>query len=56
MAIMPELSLREAGEAVDITDLGPGGPVRQVGYVTTPESAATLAVRALIRELRSEKG
>ncbi|MEW2416889.1 LysR family transcriptional regulator [Streptomyces sp. NPDC046866] len=55
MAIMPELSLREAGDAVDITDLGPAGPVRQVGYVTTPESAATLAVRALIRELRSEQ-
>lgn len=56
MAILPELSLREAGEAVQITDLGPRRPVRQVGYVTTPESAATLAVRALIRELRSEKG
>ncbi|MFD7915447.1 LysR family transcriptional regulator [Streptomyces sp. NPDC059752] len=55
MAIMPELSLREAPEAVGITDLGPGGPVRQVGYVTTSESASTLAVRALIRELRSEK-
>ncbi|MGR4882313.1 LysR family transcriptional regulator [Streptomyces sp. LARHCF249] len=56
MAILPELSLREAGEAVQITDLGPRRPVRQVGYVTTPESAATLTVRALIRELRSEKG
>lgn len=55
MAILPELSLREAGEAVEITDLGPSGPVRQVGYVTTPESAATLGVRALIRELRSAK-
>ncbi|MEU9143082.1 LysR family transcriptional regulator [Streptomyces sp. NPDC048349] len=56
MAILPELSLREAGETVQITDLGPRGPVRQVGYVTTPEAAATLTVRALIRELRSEKG
>lgn len=56
MAILPELSLREAGEAVEITDLGPSGPVRQVGYVTTPELAATLVVRALIRELRSSKG
>ncbi|MGP3688652.1 LysR family transcriptional regulator [Streptomyces sp. IBSNAI002] len=56
MAILPELSLREAGEAVEITDLGPRRPVRRVGYVTTPESAATLAVRALIRELRSDKG
>ncbi|WP_369777786.1 LysR family transcriptional regulator [Streptomyces sp. R33] len=54
MAILPELSLREATDAVDITGLGPSGPVRRVGYVTTPESAATLGVRALIRELRSE--
>ncbi|MFD9335589.1 LysR family transcriptional regulator [Streptomyces sp. NPDC060028] len=53
MAILPELSLREAGDAVEITDLGPGRPVRRVGYVTTPEAASTLAVRALIRELRS---
>ncbi len=53
MAILPELSLREAGDAVEITDLGRSGPVRQVGYVTAPESASTLAVRALIRELRS---
>ncbi|MEU9084060.1 LysR family transcriptional regulator [Streptomyces sp. NPDC048357] len=56
MAIMPELSLREATEAVGITDLGPGGPVRQVGYVTTAELASSLAVRALIRELRSSRG
>ncbi|MFF4292327.1 LysR family transcriptional regulator [Streptomyces vinaceus] len=55
MAILPELSLCEATDAVDITGLGPSGPVRRVGYVTTPESASTLAVRALIRELRSEK-
>ncbi|MEV6951607.1 LysR family transcriptional regulator [Streptomyces sp. NPDC051183] len=53
MAIMPELSLREAAETVEITGLGPERPVRRVGYVTTPESASTLAVRALIRELRS---
>ncbi|MFC9295571.1 LysR family transcriptional regulator [Streptomyces sp. NPDC057011] len=56
MAILPELSLCEATAAVDITDLGHQRPVRRVGYVTTPESAATLAVRALIRELRSGKG
>ncbi|MFE3789445.1 LysR family transcriptional regulator [Streptomyces goshikiensis] len=56
MAILPELSLREATDAVDITGLGPSGPVRRVGYVTAPESASTLAVRALIRELRSEAG
>lgn len=53
MAILPELSLREATEAVALTALGPSGPVRRVGYVTTPEFAATLSVRALIRELRS---
>ncbi|MEU5064247.1 MULTISPECIES: LysR family transcriptional regulator [Streptomyces] len=56
MAIMPELSLREATEAVEITGLGPRGPMRQVGYVTTAEAAATHTVRALIRELRSERG
>ncbi|MFE3994167.1 LysR family transcriptional regulator [Streptomyces goshikiensis] len=56
MAILPELSLCEATDAVDITGLGPSGPVRRVGYVTAPESASTLAVRALIRELRSEAG
>ncbi|WP_327304375.1 LysR family transcriptional regulator [Streptomyces sp. NBC_01298] len=56
MAIMPELSLREATGAVEVTGLGPEGPVRRVGYVTTPESAATLAVRALIRELRAQGG
>ncbi len=39
--------------AVAVTDLGPRRPTRQVGYVTTPELARTLAVRALIRELRS---
>ncbi|MEV4195819.1 LysR family transcriptional regulator [Streptomyces toxytricini] len=56
MAIMPELSLREAGETVAVTGLGPSGPVRNVGYVTTPESSSTVAVRALIRELRQQKG
>ncbi|MET9607982.1 LysR family transcriptional regulator [Streptomyces sp. NPDC006512] len=54
MAILPELSLREATDAVETVGLGPSGPVRQVGYVTTPESAATLAIRALIRELKAE--
>lgn len=36
-----------------VTDLGPRRPTRRVGYVTTPEPAATAAVRALVRELRS---
>ncbi|MFB0625945.1 LysR family transcriptional regulator [Streptomyces sp. AB3(2024)] len=56
MAILPELSLREATDAVEIAGLGPEGPVRCVGYVTTPELASTLAVRALIRELRADRG
>ncbi|MFD8021756.1 LysR family transcriptional regulator [Streptomyces lavendulae] len=55
MAILPELSLREATDAVEIAGLGPEGPVRRVGYVTTPELASTVAVRALIRELRAER-
>ncbi|MGW7260875.1 LysR family transcriptional regulator [Streptomyces sp. NPDC054834] len=53
MAIMPALSLTAAPPTVEITDLGPGRPTRSVGYVTTPELAATAAVRALVRELRS---
>ncbi|MFJ9073785.1 LysR family transcriptional regulator [Streptomyces sp. NPDC102278] len=56
MAILPKLSLGEATDAVEITDLGPERPMRRVGYVTTAESASTLAVRALIRELRAKKG
>ncbi|WP_369233078.1 LysR family transcriptional regulator [Streptomyces sp. R21] len=53
MAIMPALSLTSAPPALDITDLGPQRPTRSVGYVTTPELASTVAVRALIRELRA---
>lgn len=53
MAIMPRLALLDAPAAVAVTDLGPGRPTRSVGYVTTPELARTLAVRALIRELRA---
>ncbi|MFI2761602.1 LysR family transcriptional regulator [Streptomyces echinatus] len=53
MAIMPALSLTAAPPAVEITDLGPGRPYRSIGYATTPELAATSAVRALIRILRS---
>ncbi|GAA0603980.1 LysR family transcriptional regulator [Streptomyces crystallinus] len=53
MAIMPELSLTGAPHTVEITDLGPERPTRSVGYVTTPELAGTVAVRALIRELRA---
>ncbi|MFD4481162.1 MULTISPECIES: LysR family transcriptional regulator [unclassified Streptomyces] len=53
MAIMPALSLNGAPDGIEITDLGPERPSRSVGYVTTPELAATVAVRALIRELRA---
>ncbi|MCI3933267.1 LysR family transcriptional regulator [Streptomyces sp. AN091965] len=53
MAVMPALSLTGAPPSVTVTDLGPGRPTRSVGYVTTPELAATHVVRALIRELRA---
>ncbi|MFJ2934340.1 LysR family transcriptional regulator [Streptomyces sp. NPDC087219] len=56
MAVMPELSLVGAPPSVEITDLGPERPTRSVGYVTTPELAASLVVRALIRELRAIAG
>jgi len=53
MAVMPRLALTGAPAKVAVTDLGPRRPTRAVGYVTTPELARTLAVRALIRELRA---
>ncbi|MEU5220780.1 LysR family transcriptional regulator [Streptomyces sp. NPDC020807] len=53
MAVMPELSLIGAPPSVEITDLGPERPTRSVGYVTTPELAGSLVVRAFIRELRA---
>jgi len=53
MAIMPALSLTRAPLSTEITDLGPDRPTRQIGYVTTPELAASAAVRALVRELRA---
>ncbi|MFJ6390848.1 LysR family transcriptional regulator [Streptomyces sp. NPDC091972] len=52
MAIMPALSLTAAPPGTAVTDLGPHRPTRRVGYVTTPELAATAVVRALVRELR----
>jgi hypothetical protein len=36
-----------------VADLGPTRPHRAIGYLTTPELAATDTVRALIRELRA---
>ncbi|WP_052397691.1 LysR family transcriptional regulator [Streptomyces sp. NRRL F-5123] len=53
MAIMPALSLAGAPDSVEVTDLGPRRPTRRIGYVTTPELAASAAVRALVRELRA---
>ncbi|MYQ47714.1 LysR family transcriptional regulator, partial [Streptomyces sp. SID4985] len=53
MAVMPALSLTAVPPAVAVTDLGPERPYRAVGYVTTPELAATSAVRALVREVRA---
>ncbi|WPO71171.1 LysR family transcriptional regulator [Streptomyces sp. KN37] len=53
MAIMPALSLTGAPDSVEITDLGADRPTRSVGYVTTPELASSVGVRALIRELRA---
>ncbi|WP_306337231.1 LysR family transcriptional regulator [Streptomyces sp. KL118A] len=55
MAIMPALSLTGAPDTVEITDLGTARPTRSVGYVTTPELAPSVAVRALIRELRASR-
>ncbi|MCX4747898.1 LysR family transcriptional regulator [Kitasatospora sp. NBC_01287] len=52
MAVMPRLALLDAPATVAVTDLGAERPTRTVGYVTTPELARTLGVRALIRELR----
>ncbi|MGW1998440.1 LysR family transcriptional regulator [Embleya sp. NPDC001921] len=52
MAIMPALSLTDAPPSVAVADLGPKRPTRSVGYLTTPELAASAAVRALVRELR----
>jgi DNA-binding transcriptional LysR family regulator len=53
MAIMPALSLSGAPASVGIADLGPDGPTRQVGYVTSAELAGSTVVRALVRELRA---
>ncbi|TLS42916.1 LysR family transcriptional regulator [Streptomyces montanus] len=53
MAIMPALSLVGAPDSVEVADLGPRRPTRQVGYVTTSELAGSAVVRALVRELRA---
>jgi len=53
MAIAPQLTLLGAPVGIGVTDLGPRPPTRRVGYVTTAAMVNSLAVRALIRELRS---
>jgi DNA-binding transcriptional LysR family regulator len=53
MAIAPQLSLLGAPAGLAIEDLGESRPRREVGYVTTPAMARSLAVRTFIRELRS---
>lgn len=53
MAVMPALSLTGAPPQVAVTPLTPEPPTRLIGYVTTPELAATATVQALIRELRA---
>ncbi|WFB10409.1 LysR family transcriptional regulator [Streptomyces sp. LX-29] len=56
MAIVPALTLAGAPAGIEVVDLGPRPPTRDVGYVTTPALARTRAVRALIRELRATGG
>ncbi|MFH8372174.1 LysR family transcriptional regulator substrate-binding protein [Streptomyces cyaneofuscatus] len=56
MAIMPGLSLYGAPDGIEITALGADRPTRSIGCLTTPEQARSLSVRALIRELRAERG
>ncbi|GAA2129827.1 LysR family transcriptional regulator [Kitasatospora kazusensis] len=53
MSIVPRSALIGVPPGVAVTDLGPQAPTRLVGYVTTPELARAVGVRALIRELRS---
>ncbi|MEV1009593.1 LysR family transcriptional regulator [Streptomyces sp. NPDC049881] len=53
MAVMPLLSLTGAPPSVTVTDLGADRPTRGIGWVTTPELAATGTVRALVRALRA---
>lgn len=53
---MPGLPLYGAPDGIEITALGPDRPTRSIDYLTTPEQARSLAVRALIRELRAARG
>lgn len=55
MAVMPRLALDTVTDDVTVTDLGPTAPTRQLGYVTTPALARTLATQALIRQLRATR-
>ncbi|NUT08063.1 MAG: LysR family transcriptional regulator [Hamadaea sp.] len=53
MAVAPRLSLLGAPPGLAVEDLGECRPRREIGYVTTPAMAQSLAVRTFIRELRS---
>ncbi|MFI7706672.1 substrate-binding domain-containing protein [Nonomuraea sp. NPDC049480] len=52
-AIVPRLTVAGAGGKVAFADLGADAPMRRVGSVTTPETAASAVVRDLIADLAS---
>lgn len=56
MVIMPGPSLCGAPDGIESTALGADRPARSIGYLTTPDQARCRAARALIRELRAERG
>ncbi|MFT9666177.1 LysR substrate-binding domain-containing protein [Streptomyces rhizosphaericola] len=56
VAIMPGLSLYGAPDGIEITALGPGRPTRSIGCLTTSEQARFLAMRVLVREVRTASG
>ena len=53
-AILPQLTLGDGHPGVDVVPLGPEPPTRRLVTVTARMSAGAVAVRELIRELRSE--
>lgn len=52
-AILPRLTLADDHPGVDVDPLGPEPPTRRLVSVTTRATAGAIAVRELIRELRS---
>ena len=53
MAILPKLTLAATPPGVSVTSLGAEPPTRRVGYVATYATAQSLAVRELVKELRT---